>query len=162
MHVQGTGIQLDFVQAYRKTADYCAMQDRCISEVRLKLKSWNTDSSFEDEIIIRLIAEGFIDEKRYAINFAGGKFRINGWGKLKIAAALRFRSIPSLLIKQALAAIHNDEYMTCLEILLEKKLKHSGDNSALSLQKAVRFAASRGFEMELIKACLKENEIIDI
>ncbi len=153
---------IDFGQAYRKVADYCVVQDRCISEIRLKLRFWNTDSSFTDEIIKKLVDEGFLDEKRFAVNYAGGKFRIKGWGKLKIAAGLRARSIPPSHIQEALANIDNSEYFLFLQSLLTKKIKQLGSKTPANLQKAIFFASSRGFEPGLIASLLRNSEIPDL
>ena len=155
------GSLLDFGQAYRKAADYCAIQDRCTSEIKLKLRVWNIDKSYFSKIISKLIDEGFLDEKRFAINYARGKFRIKGWGKLKIAAGLRSRSIPSPLIQQALTNIDKDEYILCIETLLKKKLKQLGSNTQENRQKAAYFAASRGFETGLIAVYLHDAELFD-
>jgi regulatory protein len=154
-------ILLDFGQAYRKSADYCVIQDRCVSEVQLKLRSWNIDNSFYTKIIDKLIEEGFLDEKRFAINYAGGKFRIKGWGKLKIAAGLRARSIQASLIQQALTTIKNDDYSRFMGVLLQKKLNQLGGDTPENRQKAAFFAASRGFEQGLIAAQLRDIEIFD-
>ncbi len=155
------GALLDFGQAYRKAADYCAIQDRSISEIRLKFITWHIDKSYISKIISKLVNEGFIDEKRFAINYAGGKFRIKGWGKLKIAAGLRARNIPPSLINQVLAGIDNEAYTTFLEMLLRKKLKQLGNDSSENRQKAAYFAASRGFETGLIALHLRDMEIFD-
>jgi len=152
---------LDFGQAYRKAADYCAVQDRCISETQLKLRSWNIDSSFYSKIINKLIEEGFLDEKRFAVNYAGGKFRIKGWGKLKIAAGLRARSIQANLIQQALSTIKSDDYYMFLGLLLQKKLTLLGGDTSENRQKAAYFAATRGFETGLIASLLRDTEIFD-
>ena len=152
---------LDFGQAYRKAADYCAIQDRCISEMQLKLRYWNIDNSYYTQIINKLIEEGFLDEKRFASNYAGGKFRIKGWGRLKIAAGLRARSIQANLIQQALSTIENDEYSRFLGLLLQKKLAQLGGDTSENRQKAAYFAASRGFETGLIASLLRDNEIFD-
>jgi len=149
-------------QAYRKAADYCAAQDRCISEIKLKIRSWEIDSEFYDQIINQLIDEGFLDEKRFAENYARGKFRIKGWGKLKIAAGLRARSIPASIIQLALAAIDQEEYTLFLSSLLKKKLIQLGGNSAADQQKAAYFAASRGFESGLIALHLHDADIFDL
>ena len=155
------GSLLDFAQAYHKAADYCALQDRCISEIKLKLRVWNIDRSYFGKIISKLIDEGFLDEKRFAINYTGGKFRIKGWGKLKIAAGLRARSIPLPLIQQALTTINKDDYTLCLETLLKKKLKQLGSNTQENRQKAAYFAASRGFETGLIAVYLHDTDLFE-
>jgi len=153
---------LDFGQAYRKAADYCVIQDRCSSEIELKLNYWNIDKSFTEEILKKLVAEGFLDERRFAITYASGKFRIKGWGKLKIAAGLRARSIPSSHIQEALATIDNPEYFLFLQSLLTKKIKQLGSKTPANLQKAIFFATSRGFEPGLIASILRNNEIPDL
>lgn len=152
---------LDFAQAYRKAADYCVIQDRCKSELQYKLKSWNIDRNFSGKIIDKLISEDFLNEKRFAVNYTGGKFRINGWGKLKIASGLRERLIPSDLIQQALSEIDTKEYIACLRKILQKKLSELGGNTQENRQKAIFFAASRGFEPGLITSQLNNVEIYD-
>jgi regulatory protein len=161
MSGQNNGVYLDFGQSYRKAADYCAMQDRCISEMQLKLKLWNIDSSFVNHILSKLTDDGFLDEKRFAVNYAGGKFRINGWGKIKIAASLRARSVHVSLIQHALSLIDNEEYILFLKKILQKKLKQLGGDTTQNQQKAAYFAASRGFESGLIAKLLHNNEISD-
>jgi len=162
MPAEGGGNLPDFGQAYRKAADYCAAQDRCISEMKLKIRSWDIDSEFFDQIITQLIDESFLDEKRFAENYARGKFRMKGWGKLKIAAGLRARSIPASLIQQALASIDQEEYTLFLSSLLRKKLIQLGGNSVAEQQKAAYFAASRGFESGLIALHLHDSELFDL
>ena len=162
MSDRSKGDLLDFGQAYRKAADYCAIQDRCISEMQLKLRYWNINSDFNRNIIDKLVAEDFLDEKRFAINYAGGKFRIKGWGKLKIAAGLKSRSVPAELVQLALSLIETEEYTKFLASLLKKKLKQLGGNTIANRQKAIFFAASRGFEPALIATLLKHNEIPDL
>jgi regulatory protein len=154
---ESNGIGLDFGQAYRKAADYCAIQDRCISEMQLKLMYWNIDSSYYSNLITKLTEENFLDEKRFAINYGGGKFRINGWGKLKIAASLRARSIPPELVQHALSLLGTEEYTSFLRTILEKKLKQLGGNTMQNRQKAAFFAASRGFEQGIIAEVLNDS-----
>jgi len=159
MSAHNNSLELDFGQAYRKAADYCVIQDRCISEMQLKFISWGIERTFTAEIISKLIDEGFIDEKRFAVNYAGGKFRINGWGKLKIAASLRARNISATLIQEALSQFQMDEYTSYLNTLLQKKLKTLGGDTLPNRQKAAFFAASRGFEQGLIAAQLHDIEL---
>jgi regulatory protein len=162
MSGSSSGILLDFGQAYRKAADFCVIQDRCISEMRLKFINWNINRSYTNNIISKLIEEGFLDEKRFALNYAGGKFRINGWGKLKIAAGLRARNIPASLIQQALSTFEPDAYSLFLNTLLQKKLSQLGGDTLQNRQKAAFFAASRGFEQGLIATQLRDIEISDL
>jgi regulatory protein len=153
---------LDFGQSYRKAADYCVIQDRCNSEILYKLKYWNIENNFIDEIIEKLEQEGFLNEKRFAISFAGGKFRMNGWGKIKISSELRFKSVPANIIQEALLSIDQNNYREYLGSILHKKLRQLGGNTKINRQKATFYAASKGFELNLIADLLNNKEITDL
>jgi regulatory protein len=153
---------LDFGHSYRKAADYCALQDRCLSEVKLKLKLWNADSKCINEVIKKLIDENFLDEKRFAVNYARGKFRINGWGKIKIASSLKAKQIPFNLIQYSLSLIEPEEYNSYVESLLHKKIIQLGADTHVNRQKAVFFACSRGFEQGIIASVLHDNQLFDL
>ena len=71
-------------QAMQKLKHYCAYQERCHSEVRDKLYRLSVWKKDHDEIIAALIEENYLDEERFAMAFAGGKFRMNQWGRIKI------------------------------------------------------------------------------
>jgi regulatory protein len=156
--IRNKGFSLDFAQAYNKAADYCAAQERCISDVNLKLKSLSVDKNYFGKIIKKLQEEGFLDEERFALSYVGGKFRINGWGKLKIVAGLKFKSVPSLYIENALQTINDEDYLSTLEALLDKKLRLLGGNTPQNRQKTTYYAASRGFELGLILGILKGED----
>jgi regulatory protein len=156
--VRNKGFPLDFAQAYTKAADYCAVQERCISDVNLKLKLLSADKNYFGKIIQKLQEEGFLDEERFALSYVGGKFRINGWGKLKIVAGLKFKSVSSPHIEHALQTINDEEYLSTLETLLDKKLRLLGGNTPQNRQKATYYAASRGFELGLILGILKGED----
>src|SRR6476660_8604128 len=74
--------------ALNKIFRYCAYQERSHLEVKNKLFEYGLSFTKVDEILSRLITEGFLNEERYAKAFAGGKFRIMKWGRLKIQREL--------------------------------------------------------------------------
>ena len=61
-----------------KAGDYCAYQERSQQEVRDKLYQYGLHQNEVEQIISELITEGFINEERFAIQYAGGHFRIKG------------------------------------------------------------------------------------
>lgn len=136
---------------------YCAYQERCHSEMKQKLADWGVWKKDADEVMAHLISEGFLNEERFAIAFAGGKFRIKKWGRVKIANELRKRQVSDYCIESGLSKIDEDDYTRTLKILLEKKLPKSTRNDPAVKQSAIRFAMSRGFELYLIKECLEKR-----
>ena len=97
-------------QAVPKIKQYCAYQERCHVEVRDKLYSYGLIKPEVEEIIYTLITENYLNEERFAIHYAGGKFRMKQWGKNKIKLALKQKQISEYCIKKALKVIDETEY----------------------------------------------------
>src|SRR4249919_2672470 len=93
--------------ALQKAKHYCAYQERCHSEVRDKLYSFGLHRNEVEPLLTQLIEENFLNEERFAIAYAGGKFRIKNWGKEKIKYALKQNKVSEYCIHKALAAINN-------------------------------------------------------
>ncbi len=72
-------------QAIQKLRQHCAYQERSHSEVQQKLWDLGVARSEHDEIISSLIVDDYLNEERFAKQFAGGKFRIKDWGKKRIS-----------------------------------------------------------------------------
>jgi regulatory protein len=144
-------------QSLPKIRQYCAYQERCHKEVREKLYSFGLNKEEVDEITSILINENYLNEERFAIQFAGGKFRMKQWGKNKIKQALKFKQISDYCIKKALKEIDGVSYERAFQKLAEQKLKtlKSERNIFVKKRKLQDFLLQRGFENELIKEVLK-------
>ncbi|MEZ0608327.1 regulatory protein RecX [Fibrella sp. WM1] len=137
--------------ALRKAASFCAYQERTQQEVRKRLDAWDIYGDDAEEIIAELITQGYLSEERFATSFAGGKFRVKGWGKRKIAQHLKQRGITGRNLETALADIKPADYRARLADLLDKKRRTIHDDNPLVIkQKLARYALSKGFEMSLI------------
>lgn len=146
-------------QALVKAQMSCAYQERCQQEMRDKLYEWGLHSNEVENIIADLISTNFLNEERFAKAFAGGKFRIKKWGKVKIKIELKKRKISDYCIRKGLAEIDDKEYINTLKDVISKKLK---ENSKGKIQvrnyKAAQYAQSRGFEGDLIWDIIKQEE----
>ena len=110
-----------------------------------------------EEIISDLIAENFLNEERFATSFAGGHFRIKGWGKLKINHALYQKKVSAYNIKKALKCIDEDDYKAKLIDLATKKWNTLKDERGLNrMAKTMAFLHQRGFEPALIQPILQK------
>ena len=142
--------------ALAKAMQWCASEEHCLWDVRRKLTRLGCDPSDINQILQRLCADDFINENRYALAFASGKFNLFKWGKNKTAAALRMKSIPEQFIARALESIDTAAYRDTLNKLLNKK-KHelSGETSLEMKQKLLRFALQKGYEVDMVYALLR-------
>ncbi len=145
--------------ARRRIENWCAYQERSQQEARDKLFEYGLQKSDVEEIITDLIGSNFLNEERFAIAFAGGKFRIKKWGKIKIKVELRQRKVSDYCINKALAQIPDKDYFSTLEKIIMQKLKQVKEPDKIKKHyKLIQYASSRGYEKDLIVDVLKEIE----
>ena len=139
-------------QALQKLKHYCAYQERCHSEVKEKLYSLGVWKNEHDGIISTLIEEDYLNEERFAIAFAGGKFRMNQWGRIKIKYELRQRQVSDYSIKKAVQQIKETEYSAMLKKLAKEKYASlKNEQQLIRKKKTMDYLLQKGFEMELIR-----------
>ena len=147
---------VDFQKVYKKILKYCAFQERSQQEVRDKLYALGLHRREVEQAIGELIAEGFLKEERFALAFAGGKFRMKKWGRVKIKNALREKKVSEPLIKQALAAIDQRDYLKTLQQVIAAKAKITkAENPLKRKYKLASYAIQRGFEPDLVWELLR-------
>ncbi|NVO21720.1 MAG: RecX family transcriptional regulator [Bacteroidetes bacterium] len=151
------GLSPDTAVLFRKAADYCVIQDRCRQEIITKLTYWGADRDESDSILERLNKEGFLDEKRFAVAYARGKFRNLNWGRIRIIMELKRRNIPQGFISLATEEIDQEEYIETIGKLFRKKMKELRSDTKQNRLKAMRFLAGKGFELDLIRKFAKEE-----
>ena len=145
--------------ALGKAMALCATNEHCSEDIRIKLDSWGIRGDDAEEVISRLTKENFINEKRYSEAFVSDKYRHNKWGKVKIAALLRGKRIPSDLIKSALESLDEEQYRQTIKDLLNTHRKQVKAKNQYDLKgRLLRFGLSRGFESHLIYDILNESE----
>ena len=142
-------------QALQKLKNYCTYQERSHYEVKQKLYELGVKINDHDEIIASLIDEDYLNEERFAIQFAGGKFRMKQWGKKKILYALREKKVSDYSIKKALAEINEDDYATTLKKLAEEKYNLLKDDQHLERKKkTIDYLIQKGYEYDIVNTVL--------
>jgi regulatory protein len=114
-----------------------------------------------EELLSALITEGFLNEERFAKAFAGGKFRMQRWGKIKIVNELEARGLTANCIKIGMKEIEDADYLQTLREVLERKLNQlDEENAFVKRDKLARYAIQKGFEPDLVwpevKALVKD------
>ncbi|KAA6329602.1 Regulatory protein RecX [termite gut metagenome] len=142
-------------EALNRMAAYCSGVEHCRAEVREKLLRQELDENAIERILNRLEKEKFMDNERYTRSFINDKIRFDKWGKLKIKQALYFKQIPQEVVNRELEKIDEEEYLSLLRDILEKKKKTIRAKDAYEQKgKLMRFALGKGFEMEDIEKCM--------
>ena len=150
----------EYIPILDKMVRYCAYSERCHMDVDVRLHKLNVPPEIKQKIIDYLHMNNLIDEKRFALSFAEGKLRNNKWGRIKIRRRLKDRQIDSPDIDIALSQIDESEYRSTLEHILMTKfeLLNGVDDR---VNKTVRYAQSKGFELSLIFEMMKELKLIN-
>src|SRR5579872_786582 len=144
-------------QALQKLRHYCSYQERCHQEVREKLYSFGLRKPDVENAICTLIGEDQLNEERFAVQFAGGHFRMKQWGRIKIRHELRQRQLSDYCITKALACLGEDEYTKALSSLAAKKWATLSDEPDLFIRrrKLQDYLLQKGYEPELVTAAAK-------
>ena len=144
-------------EATIKLMQFCAYRDRSHKEVEEKLSKMNMIPAAQEQIIIQLMQEDFLNEERFARSFVRGKFRIKKWGKIKIKQELKFREISAPIIKNALTEIDQQKYISTLYELAKKKLKLLKEPDKFKKKrKLADFLLRKGYESNLVYEATNE------
>ncbi len=116
-------------------------------------------SSEVDDLISKLIVEGFLNEERFAKAFAGGKFRIKKWGRLKIQQELEMQGLTKRCVAIGLKEIDASDYRKTLKSLIQKKSAQTSEQNPFKRKNLIaRYVISKGYEPEMVWEMLKEDE----
>ena len=149
--------RLNKEQALQKLKHYCGYQERTHQDAREKLYSYGLYKQEVEELLARLIEEDYLNEERFALAYTGGKFRMKGWGRIKITQALKEKRVSDYCIKKAMKEIDNTNYQSTLNKLAITKWSSlkSETNVFIKMRKTQDHLLQKGFEPNLVYTVLK-------
>lgn len=138
----------------------CAASEQCTADIVRKLSAWMV-ADVDARAIIRFLHDNaFVDDDRFARAYTHDKVRFARWGRYKIIRGLMAKRLPRAVIDRAVATIDPEEYREVLLALLRAKAPTIAQgNTFEGRTRLFRFAASRGFETELIARMIKTEQI---
>lgn len=143
-------------QALASLMRLCAKAERSSGDALRLMRGWGVADADARRVLDRLIADRFIDDRRYAEAFVREKMSLSGWGRYKIGAALRAKGIPQALVTEAMAQTDGTDMGERLtEILLRRMrtLKAAAPFDARA--KLMRYALSQGYDYETVRDCVE-------
>jgi regulatory protein len=144
-------------QALQKAKHYCGYQERSHAEVTEKLYSFGLRKVDVEKLLSQLIEEDYLNEERFAIQFAGGKFRMKQWGKIKIEYELKQKKVSPRNIKKALQTIGDETYSKILQQTVQKKWASlKAEQYIHRIVKTTNYALQKGFERSEIIAIINQ------
>ena len=147
-------------QVLDKMAKYCAYQERCVKDVKDKLKTYDIAEKEKNIILEYLLDNRFVNDERFAKSFVRGKVNQSGWGVNKIRFHLIQKGIDKDIIEEALGQTDEEAYrQRLIEILRAKAKTVKAASDYEKKRKLAAYAMQKGFEGSLIWEVLKEFDI---
>jgi len=142
-------------QVLQKLRFYCRYQQRCQSEVKEKLFELGVNKRDHDELITELVKENCLNDERFAVAFASGRFKLKQWGRKKIQKGLREKRVSDEIAQKALEQINKKEYGAILNKLAKERyaaLKH--EQHLVRKKKTMDYLMQKGYELDLVKEAI--------
>jgi regulatory protein len=154
----GEPLQRALAFAYR----HLDRRERTIHEMRLHLERRGCDAAEVDGAVGLLVAQGYLDDVRYARLFAEDKRTLEQWGSERIGRALRGHGIDRDLIEETLSA----ESLDGTEGELERAVALLGRRYSTALRerrerdRALGMLLRKGYDSELaLEALMAHNRL---
>jgi regulatory protein len=125
-----------------------ARRERTVAELRTCLERKRVGPHAIDDAVGELIESGFLDDARYARQFAEDKRELEQWGSERIARDLRRRGIAPDLIEAALCDSSHDTELNTALMLLEQRFSWPPADDR-ERDRAWRLLVRRGYTSEV-------------
>ena len=126
-------------------------------EVRYKLVELGARGDDLERLIANLISENYLNEERFALNYATSKVKYNKWGKSKIIRNLKQRQISDYLIKRAMTEIESALYESNMGYLIQRALEQLKDkHRVVKSQKITEALTRKGYAYAEFSAILNQ------
>ncbi len=141
---------MDYDKGLARAMRHCSTREVAAADMVALLTRWGVTDNNSEAIIARLIKDRFIDDERYARAYVNDKIRFGKWGRRKIEAALIAKRIDKGVIGRVISELIEPEDMArkVFEEIKKKSLTVKSRDRYELKGKLMRFALSRGFEME--------------
>ena len=109
--------------AYDKAIKYIARRMRSTYEIRVYLEKLEVDNNVIDEIIEKLINQGYLNDKEYSFAYVKDRINLSNDGPYKIINNLKQNKISDDIINLSINIFDNDLQYEKINKLISKQIK---------------------------------------
>ena len=148
-------------QALQSLMRLCARSEKSTGDALRLMRTWGVPEAEQRGVLDRLLADRYIDNRRYAEAYTREKSQLAGWGERKIAMQLRLKGVERETISTVLAElVADDSRAERLRDKLERKLRTTKAASDYELRgKLLRYALGLGYDYDV--AVETVNKVVD-
>ena len=138
-------------QALQSLMRLCSRSEKSTGDALRLMRTWGVPEAEQRGVLDKLIADRYIDNRRYAEAYTREKSQLAGWGERKIAMQLRLKGVERETISAVLAELMANESMA--ERLHEKRAKKRRTVKAANdyelRGKLLRYALGLGYDYDM-------------
>ena len=151
-----------FYDAYYKSVKYINIKLRCKKEIESYLLKSNYENKIVNEVIDKLIKDGYLNEKFYIESYINDQINLKNVGPLKIKKDLINLGFRDELINKYLNVFDKDIEKEKIDKIINKEVKLNKNKSEFILkQKIFNLLREKGFSLELINEKINKIEFDD-
>ncbi len=135
----------------------CAKAEKSSGDAMRLMARWGVDPTRRAEVLERLIADRFIDDRRFAEAYVREKLNLSGWGERKIASSLKVKGISSSIVSELLADLNRDAMGERLLQKMERKARTTKHKDIYDLKaKLFRYGVSLGYQFDMVQEAVSQ------
>ncbi len=138
-------------QALASLMRTCARAEKSSGDAMRLMARWRVEPQERQAILMQLIKDKFIDDRRFAGAYIREKTNLSGWGARKIAVELSRKGVARNIIEELLSELDADSMSEKLEAKLKRKMptiKHQSEYELKS--KLIRYGVTLGYDYEKV------------
>jgi regulatory protein len=139
-------------QAYR----LLAYRSQTSSELRDRLQRRGYTATIVDEVLRQLASDGYIDDRKVALDWARYRLQAKPLGRRRLAWELQRRGVPAESLEEVLREVYSEfDEVTLAEQAARKRLRSKElPRSARDRQRDARYLLNLGFDTDTVAAAL--------
>ena len=145
-------------QALQSLMRLCSRSEKSTGDALRLMRTWGVPEAEQRGVLDKLIADRYIDNRRYAEAYTREKSQLAGWGERKIAMQLRLKGVERETISAVLAELmEDDSIVERLRDKLTKKLRTVKAANDYELRgKLLRYALGLGYDYDIASEVVDE------
>lgn len=148
--------------AYSVALKYLGIKMRSVKEVKNYLIKKDISQSTIDDVVSRLIREGYLNDSVYAASYVNDRIALSNDGPLKIKKSLEDLGVDSESISNALIVFNDEVELEKIKKLVLKQIKTNSNKGEYLLKQKIFYNLSNlGYSKSLIQNVLDEVSFND-
>ena len=145
-------------QALQSLMRLASRSEKSTGDALRLMRTWGVPEAEQRGVLDKLIADRYIDNRRYAEAYSREKMHLAGWGERKIAMQLRLKGVERETISAVLSELMaDDDTAERLRERLEKRLRTVKAANDYELKgKLFRYALGLGYDYDVITSVIDE------